>query len=161
MTKVTYLIPSASLEGYLILITTSITTCSRSKHFLVWHTPENVSLPPVNLVNNDLSLESIVAKFRQEHRPDNPVYAASRDDSNAHDAVQPVRQRLVDAVAIGRRHEGRNSQVDVAEQEENGDRERGFDRRVPLPRCPVEVEMDQGTSDEDVDDGERVRDDAS
>jgi hypothetical protein len=113
-------------------------------------------LPPINFINNNLPLKPIMSNLRQQDSPNNPVHASSHDDADTNNTVRPIRQGLVHAVAIRRRHERRNGQVDVAEQEEHGDRESGFDWRVPLPGCFVQVEVDQGAGDEDVDDGERV-----
>lgn len=115
-------------------------------------------LPPVNLVHHDLPLQPIPAQLRQQHRPDDPVHAACDDDADADDAVQVVRQRLVDAVAVRGRDEGRDRQVDVAEEEEDGDGEGGFYGRGPVPGRGVQVEVDEGAGDEDVDDGEGVGD---
>jgi hypothetical protein len=117
---------------------------------------KNMPLPPINLIHHNLPLKPIMSNLRQQHRPNKPIHTSSRNDADTNNTVRPVRQRLVHAVAIRRRHERRNGQVDVAEQEEYGDRERGFDRGVPLPGCFVQVEVDQGAGDEDVDDSEGI-----
>lgn len=74
--------------------------------------------------------------------------------------MQVVRQVVVD-VLVGRlrRDVGGNDEVDVGEQEEDGDGERGLDRRVPVVLFAVEVEVHETAGDEDVDNGERVGDD--
>lgn len=65
---------------------------------------------------------------------------------------------FVDALAVLGRDKGGDDEVDVAEQEENGDGKGRLERGVPVPGLSVAVEVDQSTGDEDVDDGERVRD---
>jgi hypothetical protein len=70
--------------------------------------------------------------------------------------VNVVRKVLVDVLAILRGNERSNDEVNVAEKEENDDWVGSLDRRVPVPGSSVSVEVDKGTSDEDVDDGKRV-----
>lgn len=74
--------------------------------------------------------------------------------------MNPVRKVFVDVLAIFRRHERCNNEVNIAEKEENDDRISGLDRRVPVPGGSVAVEVDKTTGDEDVDDGKRVGDEA-
>lgn len=117
-----------------------------------------MSLPPINIINHNLPLQCIPPNLGQHHCPDNPVHTSGCDNRDANDAVQVVGERLVHAVSIRGRHEGRNGEVDIAEEEEDGDGERGLDRRVPVVLGFVEVEVDEGAGDEDVDDGEGVGD---
>lgn len=58
---------------------------------------------------------------RQQNGPDDPVDTASDDDGDAHEAVEVVGQSLVDTVAVGGRDERRDGEVNVGEQEEDGD----------------------------------------
>jgi len=95
--------------------------------------------PAVYVVHNHLSFEPIVTQLGKDNSPKNPVHATSEDDSNAYQAMQIVRQRFVHTVAIRRRHERRNSKVDVAKQEEDGNRQCGPDWWVPIPFLTVEV----------------------
>jgi hypothetical protein len=74
--------------------------------------------------------------------------------------VNPVRKVLVDVLAIFRRNERRNDEVNVAEKEEDDDRVGGLDGRVPVPGGSVAVEVDKGSGDENVDDGKRVGNEA-
>lgn len=67
---------------------------------------------------------------------------------------------LVDILAIFRGDKRCNDEINVAEEEEDDDGVRGFDRRVPVPAGTVAVEVDKGAGDEDVDDGKRIRDEA-
>lgn len=67
---------------------------------------------------------------------------------------------LVDILAIFRGDKRCNDEINVAEEEEDDDGVRGFDRRVPVPAGTVAVEVDKGAGDEDVDDGKRVGDEA-
>lgn len=67
---------------------------------------------------------------------------------------------LVDVLAIFRRNERRNDEINVAEKEEDDDRVSGLDGRVPVPGGSVAVEVDKGSGDEDVDDGKRVGNEA-
>lgn len=99
-------------------------------------------LPAINIIHHDLPLKPIMPQLRQHDRPNDPIYATSDDDSDTNDAVEVVRQRLVHAVTVGGWYERRDRQVDVAEEEEDGDREGGFDGRIPLPGCLVQVEVD-------------------
>ncbi len=117
-------------------------------------------LPPVNVVDDGFADELVAADPRQQLSPDDPVDATRKDDAEADDAVDVVGQGVVDALALLGRDEGGDDEVDVAEKEEDGDGEGRLERGVPVPRGAVAVEVDEGAGDEDVDDGERVRDEA-
>jgi hypothetical protein len=58
----------------------------------------------------------------------------------------------------GRRNEGSNDEINIGEEEEDGDRQSSFERRCPLLRVAmegegVEVEVDESASYENVDYG--------
>jgi hypothetical protein len=75
--------------------------------------------------------------------------------------VDVVWQGFVDALVVSGGYKGRDDKVDVAEAEEGGDRDGGLEGRVPVVGFAVAVEVDEGASDKDVDDGERVGDEAN
>lgn len=127
---------------------------------LVWNLLENMPLPAINLINNDLALKRVLSDFGQDHGPNHPVNTASSDYTKSDDTMKVVRQSFVNAVAITGWHKWRNDKVDIAEEEKNGNRQSGLDRWVPVVLLFVEIEPGQTRCYEDVDDGERVRDDA-
>lgn len=81
-----------------------------------------MSLPTINLINHNLALEGVLAQLGQDDRPDDPIDTTSSDDTKANNAVKVVRQSFVDAVTVTRRDERCDDEVDVAEEEEDGDR---------------------------------------
>lgn len=117
-------------------------------------------LPPIDIINHNFPLQPVPSNLWQQHRPNNPVHTSSRNNRDADHAMQVIGERLVHAVSIRGRHERRNGEIDVAEEEEDGDGECGFDGRVPIVLRLVEVEVDEGAGNEDVDDGEGVGNDA-
>lgn len=116
-------------------------------------------LPPINLIVTRLPNQLIPSHLGQNNCPDNPVNATTSNNRPANNAVQPVRQGLVHRHAVSRRHEGCDHEVDVAGEEEDGDRQGGTEGRVPVVLLAVGVEPDEAKGDEGVDDGERVGDD--
>lgn len=76
--------------------------------------------------------------------------------------MQVVWQLLVDTLASIGRHVGSDDQVNIRQQEEDGHWEGCTDPRVPVGilGAPVQVDIDQAARDKDVDDRERVRDQA-
>jgi hypothetical protein len=64
--------------------------------------------------------------------------------------VQVVRQSLVDGDAVLGRHERRDDEVDVADEEEDRDGERSAEGRVPVVLLFVGVEPDEAEGDEGV-----------
>lgn len=121
---------------------------------------EMAPLPAINLVVGSLADKLVASKLGQDDGPENPVDAAAGDDAPADNAVQIVGQGFVDSVAVGWRHERRDHEVDVAEEEEDGDGQSGAEWRVPAILVAVGVEPDEAEGDEGVDDRQRVRDDA-
>ena len=119
-----------------------------------------MSLPTINLINHNLALEGVLAQLGQDDRPDDPIDTTSSDDTKANNAVKVVRQSFVDAVTVTRRDERCDDEVDVAEEEEDGDRQGCLDRGIPVVLLLVEVEPGQTGSDKDIDDGQRVGNDA-
>jgi hypothetical protein len=115
-------------------------------------------LPPIDLIITRLPDQLILPQFRQHNRPDQPVQTATGDDGDADDAVQVVRQSLVDGDAVLGRHEWRDDEVDVADEEEDCDGERGAERRVPVVLLLVGVEPDETEGDKSVYYGEGVGD---
>jgi hypothetical protein len=115
-------------------------------------------LPPINLVKARLPHQLILPQLRQNNRPDQPVNPAAGDDGDADDAVQVVRQGFVDGDAVLGRHKGCDDQVDVADEEEDCDGERGAEGRVPVVLLAVGVEPDEAEGDEGVYYGEGVGD---
>ena len=120
-----------------------------------------ITLPPVNIVHHRLANELVAANPGHNLGPDEPEHATCAEDTEADNAVDVVRQGLVDALAVGGWHKGREDEVDVAEAEEGGDGEGGLDGRVPVVGFAVAVEVDEAACDKNVDDGERVRDEAT
>jgi hypothetical protein len=116
------------------------------------------AFPTINLIKARLPNQLILPQLRQHNRPNQPVNTAAGDDRDADDAVQVVRQGLVDRDAVLGRHEGRDDQVDVADEEEDCDGERGAEGRVPVVSLAVGVEPDEAEGDEGVYYGEGVGD---
>jgi hypothetical protein len=116
------------------------------------------ALPPINLIKARLPHQLILAQRRQHNRPDQPVNPAAGDDCNTNDAVQVVRQGFVHGDAVLGRHERRDDQVDVADEEEDCDGERGAEGRVPVVLLAVRVEPDEAEGDEGVYYGEGIGD---
>lgn len=125
--------------------------------YLVWHFSEDMSLPTINFIHNDLTLKCVLAKLGQDNCPDNPVNTTSSDNTKTNNAVKVVRQSLIDAVSVARWDEWGNDKVDVAEEEKDGDRKRGFHWRIPVVLLLVEVDPYETGSDEGVHDSKRVR----
>ena len=123
-----------------------------------WPPEESIPLPAVDLIDNNLTNELILANLGQDLGPNDPVDTAREDDSETDDTVDPVGKIVVDVLALLRGNKGSNSEVDVAEHEEEDDGETGADGRVPVPGLAVEVEMDETAGDEGVDDSEGIRD---
>lgn len=48
-------------------------------------------LPTIDIVNDDLAVQCVVAKFGQHDRPNHPVDTTSGDDTEANHAVKVVR----------------------------------------------------------------------
>lgn len=96
-------------------------------------------LPAVDIVHNDLTVERVLSKLRQYDCPNHPINTTGSDNAKANHAVKPIRQSLVNAVAVRGRHERCNDEVNVAEEEEYGDGQGGLDRRVPVVFLLVEV----------------------
>ncbi len=127
-----------------------------SNTVLVWHLPENVPLPTVNLVNDNLAVEGVFPKLGKNDCPNYPVDAASGNDAKTNNAMEIVRQCLVDAVAIAGRDEGCNDKVDIAEREEDGNRECSPDRGVPVVLLFMKVKPCKARCNKDVDDSKWV-----
>lgn len=111
---------------------------------------EMAPLPPINLIETRLPHQLILPQLGQHNRPNQPVQTATGDDSDADDAVQVVRQSLVDGDAVLGRHERRDDEVDVADEEEDRDGERSAEGRVPVVLLFVGVEPDEAEGDEGV-----------
>lgn len=119
---------------------------------------EMAPLPPINLIETRLPHQLILAQLGQHNRPHQPVKTTPSDDGDSDNAVQVVRQSLVNGNAVLGRHEGRDDQVDVADKEEDCDGEGGAEGRVPVVLLLVGVEPDQAEGDEGVYYGEGVGD---
>ena len=126
----------------------------------LWSLHKHVPGPSINFVDL-LLLHKLVASDPWHNLcPNKPVDTTGEDDTEANDAVNPVRQIVVDVLALVRWAEGSNHEVDVAEEEEDDDRECCIDWGVPVAALPVEVKVDHTCSNESVDNSERVRDQA-
>lgn len=123
-----------------------------------WPLNKMAPLPTINLIETCLPHQLILAQLRQHNRPHQPIKTAASDDGDSDDAVQVVRQSLVNGNAVLGRHEGRDDQVDVADKEEDCDGEGGAEGRVPVVLLLVGVEPDQAEGDEGVYYGEGVGD---
>lgn len=75
--------------------------------------------------------------------------------------MSPVGHALVDALAVLGRGVGSKNEEQVTDEEENDNRESGFDRRVPAPGRSVEVKVDETNGDKGVDNGKGIRDEAA
>jgi predicted ATPase len=80
-----------------------------------------MSFPAINIVNNHLTVKRVVSDFRQHDGPNHPVNTTSGNDSESNNAMKIIRQSLVNAVVVTGRHERCNDEVDVAQEEEDGD----------------------------------------
>ena len=118
-----------------------------------------MSLPTINIIYNNFTMECVAPNLGQNNGPYNPVHSTSSNNTKPNHAMQPVRQCLVDAVTVTWRHKGSNDKVHIAEEEEDHDREGSAHGRVPVVLFLVQVDPRQTCGDKDVDDGERVRDD--
>lgn len=73
-------------------------------------------------------MEQLVsAKLGHDNCPNKPVHGAGKQETDTDDAVQVVRNRLVDALSIGGGNEGCRDQVKVRKVEDDDDREGCFD----------------------------------
>lgn len=105
----------------------------RASDLLIRNTLKNMPLPAINIIHYNLALKRIIANLGENDGPNKPIDATSTDDTETDNAVEVIWQRLVHTLAVRRWNEGRNDEVDVAEQEEDGDGEGGVDRGVPVP----------------------------
>lgn len=133
--------------------------------FIRYHGPERLPnkdspVPAIDIVDNSLPYQLVLADLGQQLRPDEPVHPAGEDDAEPDDAVDPVGQGLVYVLALLGRHEGGDDEVDVAEHEEYDDGQGRAEGRVPVPLVPLDVEPGKAGSDEGVDNGQRVGDKA-
>ena len=120
---------------------------------------EDVPLPTINAIDDDLALQLVATKLGKHDGPNDPIRTTGDENAEADNHVDPVRQGLVYG-AVGGRDPGGNDEVDVGEKEEDDNGEGRGEWRVPVPGLAVQVEVDETAGDEDVDDGERVGDDA-
>jgi hypothetical protein len=107
-------------------------------------------LPPINLIKARLSNQLIPSQLRQNHRPHNPVNASTSNNPPTHHTMQVVRQRLIHGNSVGRRHERRNHEVDVAGEEEDRHWQRSAEGRVPVIFLAVRVQPDEAEGYEGV-----------
>lgn len=122
---------------------------------------ENIALPAIKFVDDNLPHELVLADLGEDHGPEEPVDAAQEDDAEADDAVNPIgKGRVLVLVRGGRGDEGREDEVQVAEEEEDNHGEGGAEGRVPAERGAIEVEVGEAGGDECVDDGQGVGDEA-
>lgn len=119
---------------------------------------KHVALPSVNLINNGLANKLISTNLGKNNSPDKPVDTSSSNDGESDNTVNPVRERLVDVLAILRGGKGGKYEVDVAEHEEDDDGHAGGHGRVPVPLGTVDVKVEETGRHKGVDNGERVGD---
>lgn len=113
-------------------------------------------------INVHLAIQLVSSKLGQDHSPDDPIDRSGEQNRDTDKTVQVIWDILVDALSLIRRHERRDNEVDIRQQEEDDDRQRGAEGRRPggsVRGGGVKVQVHKGASDEDVDDGEGVRDD--
>lgn len=122
---------------------------------------EAVSLPAVNLVNNSLADELVLANLGQNDRPDKPVDTTGEDDTKSYHTVNPVGQVFVNVLALRRLDERCDNKVHVTEAEEDGDWQRSLDWGIPVSLLAVEVKVYEAATDKGVDDCEGVGDKAA
>jgi len=122
--------------------------------------PKHVSLPSIDVVNLHLPNQLVAANPGQDNSPEEPVDASSENDANTDNAVDPVGEAFVDVLSFLRRNEWCHGEVDITEEEEEDDRESGADGRVPVPGLAMKVEMDESASNEYIDNGERIGNEA-
>lgn len=128
----------------------------RSNGFSQRSLEEDVSFPAIDLIDDSLTHQLVLADLRQDLGPYNPVKTTCNNDGDADDAVKVVRKALVDVLALLGRDEGGDDEVDVAEHEEDDDRETSANGRVPVPLLAVKVKVGQASGDENVDDSKGV-----
>jgi len=130
-----------------------------SRNLVLRNLDEDVPGPAFGILVN-LLFETVASDLRQKDSPEDPVDTSGCDDSQTDNAVKVVRQRLV-LVQLGSwgRNKWCDDEIDVAEEEEDGDWKSGLDRRVPVELLAVSVDPDESDRDEDVDDRKRVGDD--
>ena len=126
------------------------------RRMAIRNTLEDVTLPPINVIDDNFTLEVVVSNLGEDDGPHEPIHTTGEDDCKTDYAVKVVREGFIDAVAIRRRNKWCNYEVDVAEQEEDSNRKSCPDWRIPVVRCLVQVEMDESCSNEDVDDSKGV-----
>jgi len=95
--------------------------------------------PPI-IAHITLPHQFITSNLRQNHSPYNPIYRPRKQDSNPDDTVKIIRERFIDVLTLVRRHEGSNNEVDVREEEEDGDGEGGSEGWFPGLRVAVDRE---------------------
>lgn len=117
-----------------------------------------MSAPPI-LLHDRFPHQLVVAPFREEHGPEEPVHGTEQEESRADNAMQPIRQRLVYIVSVCWRDERRDNQIRIGQRKHHHHRKRRANRRRPVILRLIEVNMDEPESDEEVDDRERVGDD--
>lgn len=100
---------------------------------------ENIMTPPI-IAHITLPHQFITSNLRQNHSPYNPIYRPRKQDSNPDDTVKIIRERFIDVLTLVRRHEGSNNEVDVREEEEDGDGEGGSEGWFPGLRVAVDRE---------------------
>lgn len=64
--------------------------------------------------------------------------------------MNPVGQALIDTGTLRRDHGG-DDEVNIADEKQDDNRERGGERRRPLILAAVEVEPQQGAGNEEID----------
>jgi hypothetical protein len=126
--------------------------------------PKDISTPPI-LALETLPDQLVSTNPWQDLRPDNPVDGAGNEERNSHNTVKPVGQTLVDRSVLLGGDKRSDDEVEVCEEEEGCNGEGGFERWGPFLRNTVgavrlEVEVNEASSDEGVDDGKRVGDEA-
>ena len=98
-----------------------------------------------------MRLQGIASKLGGRDPPDEPVYDGSYYDSNAHDTVQPVRQRRRVPLASRRAQEGRHELKRLAHHIKDGNGPPDLEGAFGLGLTPPQ--MEEAHDNKKVDDG--------
>lgn len=82
-------------------------------------------------INIHLAIQLVPTELGQDDCPDNPVNRSGEQNRDTDEAVQVIRDIFVDALSLIRRHERRDNEVDVREQEEDNHRQCCAEGRRP------------------------------
>lgn len=123
------------------------------------HLGEDTSGPAIS-IHHRLLDQDVATKARHQHRPHQIIDSTEGEDAQRHHTVQVVRQAVVDTLSSTGGHVGCHHQVHVGQAEEDGDGKSCPNTGGPVGEVLLlgQVDVDETAGHEDVDDGQRVRD---